>query len=257
MHVSNRCGSRVAVFIGGLIICASLLICITTKQPVAFFIFYAGGFGIGKGFIYPAPLRATWSHLPGRKGIVSGVIVSGLGLGAFLYGIIIQQIVNPNNLPTEEYVLESGVVGYGFSSEVTDRVPMMLGALAAMFAAQVIIGIIMISDFKKVEAEVNEDDWEDVERVRLEKLAKKAPVMKLVFSWEFLELYILTLMQIFYGYFIMNSFKTYGAATIKNDAFLTVIGSVGALVNGVMRIFWSSLLDYFPFRRVNGILLVI
>ena len=64
-------------------------------------------------------------------------------------------------------------------------------------------------------------------------------------------------MQIFFGYFIMNSFKTYGADTIKNDAFLTVIGSVGALTNGVMRIFWSSLLDYFPFRRVNSTLLLI
>ena len=81
--------------------------------------------------------------------------------------------------------------------------------------------------------------------------------MKLVFSIEFAELYLLALMQIFFGYFIMNSFKTYGAATIKNDAFLTVIGSVGALTNGVMRIFWSSLLDYFPFRRVNSTLLLI
>ena len=98
MHVSNKYGSRVSVFIGGAIICASLAIFITTKQPIAFFIFYAGGFGIGKGFIYPAPLRATWSHLPGRKGMVSGIIVSGLGLGAFIYGIIIQKIVNPDNL---------------------------------------------------------------------------------------------------------------------------------------------------------------
>lgn len=97
--------------------------------------FYAGGFGIGKGFIYPAPLRATWSHLPGRKGMVSGIIVSGLGLGAFIYGIIIQKLVNPNNLPAEKYILDSGVVGYGFPKEVSDRVPMMLGTLIACFAA--------------------------------------------------------------------------------------------------------------------------
>ena len=115
----------------------------------------------------------------------------------------------------------------------------------------------MISDFKKKETVVNEDDWEDVERIRLEQLAKKAPVLKLVFSLEFIELYMLALMQIFYGYYIMNSFKTYGAATIKDDKFLTLIGSIGALVNGVMRIFWSSLLDYFPFRKVNSALLII
>ena len=101
MHVSNKYGSRWSVLIGGSIILISLAICMTTKQPIAFFVFYAGGFGIGKGFIYPAPLRATWSHLPGRKGMVSGIIVSGLGLGAFIYGIVIQKLVNPNNLPAE------------------------------------------------------------------------------------------------------------------------------------------------------------
>jgi hypothetical protein len=53
-----------------------------------FFVLYAVGFGIGKGFLYPAPLVAGWSHLPGRKGFVSGIIVSGLGIGALVFGII-------------------------------------------------------------------------------------------------------------------------------------------------------------------------
>lgn len=53
-----------------------------------FFIFYAVGFGVGKGFMYPAPLNAAWSHLPGRKGFVSGIVVSGLGIGAFAFAII-------------------------------------------------------------------------------------------------------------------------------------------------------------------------
>jgi hypothetical protein len=43
----------------------------------------------------------------------------------------------------------------------------------------------MISDFTKKETQINEDDWEDVERVRLEVLAKRAPLMKLVVSYEF------------------------------------------------------------------------
>ena len=63
--------------------------------------------------------------------------------------------------------------------------------------------------------------------------------------------------QIFYGYYIINSFKSYGAAYITDDKFLTLIGSVGALSNGVFRVFWSSLLDYFPFRKVNFVLLLV
>jgi len=55
----------------------------------------------------------------------------------------------------------------------------------------------------------------------------------------------------------MNSFKTYGAAYIDDDKFLTVIGSVGALFNGIARVIWAGLLDYYPYRRINSILLCI
>ena len=44
--------------------------------------------GLAKGFIYPANLAAGYSHLPGRKGLVSGVIVSAVGFGASIFGVI-------------------------------------------------------------------------------------------------------------------------------------------------------------------------
>ena len=105
--------------------------------------------------------------------------------------------------------------------------------------------------------DTNEDDWLEIQRTRLEELARKAPILKILASREFFQVYFLSLSQIFFGYYVINSFKSYGAAFIEDDKFLTLIGSVGALCNGVFRIFWSSLLDYFPFRRVNFILLVI
>lgn len=54
----------------------------------------------------------------------------------------------------------------------------------------------------------------------------------------------------------MISFKTEGSAYIHDDEFLTLIGSIGALINGVGRIFWSGMLDYLPFRKVNSVLLL-
>lgn len=47
---------------------------------------------------------------------------------------------------------------------------------------------------------------------------------------------------------------------LTNDSFLTVIGSCGAVFNGVGRFFWGFLFDKLPFRiisaLINGILLV-
>lgn len=55
----------------------------------------------------------------------------------------------------------------------------------------------------------------------------------------------------------MNSFKTFGATKINDDMYLTLIGSLAQIVNGCMRIFWSSLLDFHSFKRVNSALLLI
>lgn len=72
-----------------------------------------------------------------------------------------------------------------------------------------------------------------------------------------MHIYAIAVAQIFYGWYIMNTFKTYGSTHIDDDRFLTLIGSVAAVVNGGMRIFWSSLLDYYPFRKVNSFLMLI
>ena len=83
---------------GGLVIVISILLSSAAKSVFEFYLFYAFGFGLGKGFIYSAALQAGWSHLPGRKGFVTGIIVSGIGVGAFFYGLLGNYLVNPDNV---------------------------------------------------------------------------------------------------------------------------------------------------------------
>ena len=59
-----------------------------TLDPFIFYLLYAFGLGVAKGFIYPAAIAAGISHLPGRKGLVGGVVSSGVGFGAFVFGIV-------------------------------------------------------------------------------------------------------------------------------------------------------------------------
>ena len=63
-----------------------------------------------------------------------------------------------------------------------------------------------------------------------------------------------------FGMFIAFSYKEYGMLKIDDDSFLTVIGSTGAVFNGLGRLFWGVMLDYFSFKLlsacVNGLLLV-
>jgi len=91
-------GSKGVILIGGLF--ATILCGLSTfaTNIYVFFLLYAVGFGVGKGFLYPAPLNAGWSHLPARKGFVSGIVVSGMGVGAFLFSLITKRVINPDNI---------------------------------------------------------------------------------------------------------------------------------------------------------------
>ena len=84
--------------IGGIVSIISVYIAIKMNNPNLFFLIYAVGFGLGKGFMYPSALYAGWSHLPARKGLVSGIIVAGMGIGSFIFGIVTHSLVNPENV---------------------------------------------------------------------------------------------------------------------------------------------------------------
>ena len=98
MEMATRVGPRLAIATGGTIVVSTTFMSSFAQTPGAFFAIYSIGFGVGKGFLYPAPLKAGWSHLESRKGLVSGIIVSGLGIGSSCFGMLVSWLVNPDNL---------------------------------------------------------------------------------------------------------------------------------------------------------------
>jgi MFS family permease len=67
-------------------------------NPYLFIVCFAVGFGSLKGSMIITSLRAGWSHLPKRKGLASGVILSGSGFGGGLAGMYILKITNPDDV---------------------------------------------------------------------------------------------------------------------------------------------------------------
>ncbi len=53
---------------------------------------------IGIGLVYLVPILCGWEWFPLHKGLVSGLILSGYGLGGFIFGFISTKLVNPNNV---------------------------------------------------------------------------------------------------------------------------------------------------------------
>ena len=109
------------------------------------------GMGIFKGLLQPAILRAGWSHLPERKGLVSGAIISGYGFGGFVFGMLCQELCNPDSL---QYVMDPESGRRYLPIEVGNRVPDALHYLCLVWAAQILFGLLTITYYKKSEKQI-------------------------------------------------------------------------------------------------------
>ena len=57
-----------------------------------------------------------------------------------------------------------------------------------------------------------------------------------------------------FGIFIAFNYKEYGQTKLTNDSFLTLIGSLGAIFNGIGRVFWGIIFDRYSFRMISAVI---
>lgn len=60
-----------------------------------------------------------------------------------------------------------------------------------------------------------------------------------------------------FGLFVAFNYKEYGGLYIKDDYYLSLLGSIGSVGNGVFRMFWGVLMDILPFRKLKYIMIAI
>jgi len=75
---------------------------------------------------------------------VSGFIVAGYGLAAFIFNFVAKAVVNPNNMKPDVKVEEDGLIIKYYSEEVSNNVPMMFQILAACWLVMGYAGIYII-----------------------------------------------------------------------------------------------------------------
>jgi hypothetical protein len=118
------------------------------KNPNMFIYCYSLAFGIGKGLMYSTALQAAISHMPGRKGVVSGFVICGFGFGGFFFGIISRHLCNPDNLRPVKTETSNGVENL-FGPEVSERVPQMIRSLCIVWIGLFVFGLLTITRYKQ------------------------------------------------------------------------------------------------------------
>jgi hypothetical protein len=134
--------------IGGAVNLFTVFFCSFLTTKTMFIYLYGLGLGFGKGFMYAPPLAAAWSHLPGRKGTASGIIISGYGFGGFIFGNISHHLCNPDNIKVMPYTDALGHKMNLFPNEVAMNVPYMLRSLGTMWLCLFAFGLLVISKYE-------------------------------------------------------------------------------------------------------------
>ena len=80
---------------------------------------------------------------------------------------------------------------------------------------------------------------------------------EMIFSRPFLLIYFMNMFSIITGFFAVNNFKIYGQKNgLTDENYLAILGSFAAFCNAI-RFLWSYATDFYSYKLVYGILLVL
>lgn len=245
----------------------------TTSLPLFIFL-YGFCFGLGIGASYMCPIIAGWEYFPTRKGLVSGLIVGGFGFGSFIFGFIALAIANPNNEKPDTKVAGGKI--FGPENPISDNAPIMLRYLCLMWAVLLLIALPFLRrkslpyleevpekpenqrlvDGTDTDTEENGNSEDSLRRSTII-LTKDPTIKQSLFSLKALHMWTMVVFSSSFPLYVASNFKSYGSIDIPDDQFMTIVGAVGAALNGVSRVGWASLVDMFGFKYVYMSLLTV
>jgi MFS transporter, OFA family, oxalate/formate antiporter len=94
-RAQDKYGPKLVAFLGGILFGIGLIVSAFAKNPSVMVITFGilGGMGIGFGYSAVTPCSIKWFE-PKRKGIISGIVVSGVGLSPVYIAPLTQMLLN-------------------------------------------------------------------------------------------------------------------------------------------------------------------
>jgi len=246
-YLQKMFGLPGAFLIGSL--CMSLGVFLASKATTltTFMITYGMMLGLGNGLAYTSPIVAGFKHFPNRKGAVSGMIVGGFGSGGFLFNFIGSKLFNPENLGVDP---ATGL----FPSSVYNNFSTGLKKLSFIYLGMQLAGVLMLKKSMQVlpvaKPQANEGKAAG---------GKYPTVRSAVLSKPFLVLWSCIALSATAGLNTASLYKMYGSKfeAISADAFLSLVGGLGSLANGLGRTQWGIFLDVYGFKKLFSFLTVL
>jgi MFS transporter, OFA family, oxalate/formate antiporter len=107
----DKIGPRYVAMLGGIILGLGLIASSFAKTPEMMLITFGlvGGIGIGLGYSATTPPSIKWFP-PARKGLITGIVVSGVGLAAVYIAPLTQHLLKATSISSTFLVLGVGTI---------------------------------------------------------------------------------------------------------------------------------------------------
>jgi OFA family oxalate/formate antiporter-like MFS transporter len=110
-RAQDKIGPRYVAMLGGIILGLGLVLSSFAKTPETMLITFGlvGGFGIGLGYSATTPPSIKWFP-PARKGLITGIVVSGVGLAAVWIAPLTQYLLKETSISSTFLILGIGTI---------------------------------------------------------------------------------------------------------------------------------------------------
>jgi OFA family oxalate/formate antiporter-like MFS transporter len=110
-RLQDKVGPRYVVMFGGIVLGLGLIASSFVRTPLAMMLTFGviGGIGIGLGYSATTPPAIKWFPLA-RKGLITGIVVSGVGLAAVYIAPLTQHLLNITTIQNTFLYLGLGAI---------------------------------------------------------------------------------------------------------------------------------------------------
>ena len=157
-RLAEKLSARKMMFIGGLInvMCLLLASFVPRESFGIFVLLWITAIGTCNGLTYIVPIKLGWRAFPKNQSLMSGIIISGFGLGPLIFIQFTRLLVNPHNLSQEPIGIDSDLMQ--FPEEVALRVPAMIRWLALSYSVIILTAICLVNEPAPIDARQTSDD---------------------------------------------------------------------------------------------------
>ncbi|XP_067670074.1 oxalate:formate antiporter-like [Haliotis asinina] len=273
--IEQKLSPRICTLIGGLIFSSGMVLTYFTMQHSLLLtaLTYGVTNGAGKSMAYPGAVKCALKWFPKRSGLVTGIIICGIGFGTFVFNQVVTAFINPDNFSPDETIKEDL---YFTQTSLLDRVPYCFLLLGGVYTAiQILAVLFLIATPPDTPTQVKEREYNTEDNVEKSPEQEKMPGEKMkgldtqsstdsgdtdddngnYTPRQVLRSKLFYMLWVIYGcvvlgiFFVTNFYKTFSQTFIKDDHFLALAGSVGSAFNALGRPFWGAVGDKIGYRE--------